>query len=96
MKPIDNTETSVLNQITTRNNSGDGRIWTYDFLASAQNYATMRFHGVVSETRDLVSSTVVLTRAVAEQKMRPACGLVDTKPGTAVTRTILVAASISR
>ena len=62
------------------------------FLASAQNYATIRFHGVVSENRDLVSST----RAVAEEKMRPACGLVDTKPGTAVTRTILVAGSISR
>jgi hypothetical protein len=39
----------------------------------------------------IVSNTVVLTRAVAERNMRPACGLVDTKPGTDVTRTTVVA-----
>jgi len=39
----------------------------------------------------IVSNIVVLTRAVAEQNMRPACGLVDTKPGTDVTRTTVVA-----
>ena len=39
----------------------------------------------------IVSNTVVLTRAVAERNVRPACGLVDTKPGTDVTRTTVVA-----
>jgi hypothetical protein len=42
----------------------------------------------------IVSNTVVLTRAVAERSMRPACGLVDTKPGTDVTRTTVVAACL--
>jgi hypothetical protein len=40
---------------------------------------------------DLLSNTVVLTRAVAVRNMRPVCGRVDTKPGTDVTRTTVVA-----
>jgi hypothetical protein len=46
---------------------------------------------LIPEIIRIVSNTVVLTRAVAERNMRPACGLVDTKPGTDVTRTTVVA-----
>jgi len=67
-------------------------------LPTIQNYesniassATRAFMTLFLIPEIIVSNTVVLTRAVAERNMRPACGLVDTKPGTDVTRTTVVA-----
>jgi hypothetical protein len=70
----------------------------HSYLPTFQNYASnvassspRAFMTLFLIPGVIVSNTVVLTRAVAERNMRPACGLVDTKPGTDVTRTTVVA-----
>ena len=64
---------------------------TQNYVSNIASSAPRAFMTLYLVIGIIVSKTVVLTRAVAERNMRPACGLVDTKPGTDVTRTTVAA-----